>query len=475
MSELHPTDAELNALSGSTDSEQEVLYIPMGQSPYYTSFYKMLHRLLNVARRSGDLRVYKDGAMTFGVRAGRFLNSDTPVNFTGATAQALANNAVNYIYLTAAGVLTVNTSSFPTPSATPHLPLATIATGTASAGGVSGTYAEVDITDYRGRAIFQPAAGASAAIPEEITSFFAATDITGAEAETLSNNSNADSLHLHNIDNLTDGASYKKLSASNHGTLTSSGDADSLHSHAAKLNKALVSGHIFVGNGSGIAANVAMSGDATISNSGAVTIANDAITNAKIAANAAIARSKMETQQQFPFRIPMTSCRANKFNPLDTWDNQIDSTSFIIDNPGWQGEMGCGDVRLVSYEANSQLRTSYCFFEFIIPPEYVAGSTITLRIRVGTVGDGEYAETHNIKIQAFKVSDDGQMSAPIGNSGTVNFTYDFSNIDVTVNGSTLSPGDRLTACIRTRLQMTNDNFRRQCAIGSIIFYCDIRG
>lgn len=39
---------------------------------------------------------------------------------------------------------------------------------------------------------------------------------------------------------------------------------------------------IFVGNASGIATAVAMSGDATIANTGALTIANDAITTAKI-------------------------------------------------------------------------------------------------------------------------------------------------------------------------------------------------
>lgn len=47
---------------------------------------------------------------------------------------------------------------------------------------------------------------------------------------------------------------------------------------------ALANARILVGNISGIATAVAMSGDATIANTGAVTIANDAITTAKIAA-----------------------------------------------------------------------------------------------------------------------------------------------------------------------------------------------
>jgi len=148
MTELYPTDAQLNDLSGTTDGEQEVLFIPTGESPYYTSFYKMLYRLLDVARRAGDLRVYKDGALTCGVRPGRYLNGDGAVNYAGSTGNALANNDTNYVYLTADGTLTINTTGFPTPSETPHIPLATIVT---SAGDYS--INDGDITDYRGRAM----------------------------------------------------------------------------------------------------------------------------------------------------------------------------------------------------------------------------------------------------------------------------------------------------------------------------------
>ncbi len=149
MTELYPSDAELNALSGTTDNEQEVLFIATAEAPYYTSFYKMLQRLLKVARRGGDCRVFKDGDLTFGVRAGRYYNGDSTVNFSQVTGQVLTNNATNYVFLTADGTLTVNTTGFPTPSATPHIPLATIVT---SAGAYDGRDASEggDITDYRG-------------------------------------------------------------------------------------------------------------------------------------------------------------------------------------------------------------------------------------------------------------------------------------------------------------------------------------
>lgn len=149
MTEIYPTDAYLSDLSGTCDPEQEVLFVPIGESPYYTSFYKMLWRLLDVSRRAGDLRVYKDGDLTFAVRPGKYFDGDTAVDYAGSTGNALTNNATNYIYLTAAGVLTVNTTGWPAPSATPHLPLATIVT---NAGGYS--IQDGDLIDYRGRGLF---------------------------------------------------------------------------------------------------------------------------------------------------------------------------------------------------------------------------------------------------------------------------------------------------------------------------------
>lgn len=57
--------------------------------------------------------------------------------------------------------------------------------------------------------------------------------------------------------------------------------------------KSGASANIIVANAGGVPVYVVLSGDATISNAGALTIANNAITNAKIAAAAAIARTKL--------------------------------------------------------------------------------------------------------------------------------------------------------------------------------------
>lgn len=61
------------------------------------------------------------------------------------------------------------------------------------------------------------------------------------------------------------------------------------------LTKTLTSAHLFVGNASNVPIDVALSGDATLANTGALTIAASAVTNAKVSASAAIDFSKLAT------------------------------------------------------------------------------------------------------------------------------------------------------------------------------------
>ena len=155
MAEVYPSDADLNALSGTQDAEQEILAPTANTDPWKTEFYKLYYRLLAVARRAGDLRVYKDAALTYGVRAGKYFDGDTLVSYAGSTGNALTNNATNYIYLLAAGTLTINTTGFPVPSVTPHIRLAVITTS-------AGTYAPESghLVDWRGTSFLQTPAGA---------------------------------------------------------------------------------------------------------------------------------------------------------------------------------------------------------------------------------------------------------------------------------------------------------------------------
>jgi len=150
-----PSDATLDLLSGTT-LDPGIVCPEIGHEPHYTDLYKIYWLLAKLLAPLAGLRVYKDtsGDLKFGVEPGRYSDGDTAVSYAGASDQSLTDDATNSIYLTAAGALTVGTSGFPAAATTPHVPLATIATGTASAAAISGEYTFDDITDRRGEAIF---------------------------------------------------------------------------------------------------------------------------------------------------------------------------------------------------------------------------------------------------------------------------------------------------------------------------------
>lgn len=148
----NPTESALgstaaDALSGTTSANAQFIYCTIDDEIYYTEDYEkeaIADRILGLANQ---LRVVKDAALTYGVFAGKYMHGTTEVNYAGSTGNALTDDTTNYIYLTAAGTLTKNTTGFPDEGTTPHIPLATILTA-------SGAYAHTDITDMRGRAIF---------------------------------------------------------------------------------------------------------------------------------------------------------------------------------------------------------------------------------------------------------------------------------------------------------------------------------
>jgi len=156
MSESALSAADADALAGTTDSDLDITYCTIGQAAYYTADFQKEAKILRILGDTPSAcRVFKDGALTFGVRAGYFMDGDTLRTYAGAGTQALTDNDLNYIYLTTAGVLTVNLTGFPTPSDTPHIRLATILTA-------SGAYAHSAITSYRSTAAMHVSRGAGA-------------------------------------------------------------------------------------------------------------------------------------------------------------------------------------------------------------------------------------------------------------------------------------------------------------------------
>ena len=423
MTESYPTDATLNALSGTSDAEQGVYYPAISDKPWYTAFYKTLYRLLAATVRAGDLRAYKDGTLTFGVRAGKFLDGDTVRNYAGASAQALTNNQTNYIYVIADGTLTVNTTGFPTPSTTPHLPLATILTA-------AGTYAHTDVTDYRGRAFLNLCSGLSASDMAEAVAFFDATDISGAEAETLTDTSNADALHVHTLD---------------------SGVSD-VTATAAQLNEA---GTFF--------------GATDISGAQAETLSDGSNADALHVHS----RSGLEQDASQVYKLPLMAFRNNDGSAMGV---SAAATEFGIDAADGGGFWGNGNLTLNGTPANSTTATNYTAIEVPIPPEYDDGETIIVwvRIRHNTAGSPT-VDTAAIDAEIYELGLDGEPGADLnGSAEHTDVSSSWAYKSFTPNPADVVKGDKLLLVLKTTLAESG-GVDAWMEIGSVEVRLDIKG
>jgi hypothetical protein len=128
MAEAYPSDNEL--LNLQSDSETGVEYIATGTAPYYLHFRKLLHRLLLATRRSNDLRVYDEGGLEIGAKAGKFWLGTDLISYAGSAGNVLSDNKAGiYVYLNAQGSLVTNEyTGFPDMATTPHVRLGIVST-----------------------------------------------------------------------------------------------------------------------------------------------------------------------------------------------------------------------------------------------------------------------------------------------------------------------------------------------------------
>ncbi len=158
MAEVYPSDSEL--LNIISDTETGVEYIPTGTAPYYLHFRKLLYRLLLATQRANDLRVFDEGGLDIGVKAGKFWNGTSLVSFAGSSGNTLADDKTAvYVYLDSAGNLVINEyTAWPDMQTTKHVRLAVITT---SGGDITSI---VDARDHHSTAVPGAGSGGSAVI-----------------------------------------------------------------------------------------------------------------------------------------------------------------------------------------------------------------------------------------------------------------------------------------------------------------------
>jgi hypothetical protein len=151
-----------------------------------------------------------------------------------------------------------------------------------------------------------------------------------------------------------------------------------------------------------------------------------------------IARSALTQQDLVPYTIPLEAYRV--------WDAKatLPPTSAGTDDLGLiTGTVGTDAPRFRTGDAKATTVTQKTGFQFVLPAEYVAGETITLRLIAGmitTISDG----TATIDANAYKVGDTGAVGSDlVATAATTINSLTAANKDFTITPTGLVAGDVL--------------------------------
>ncbi len=211
MAETQLTDAEVLILQATQTAGEEAdgaadsgFQWSLPNEDYPKKMTRQEQKVLVMAAVSDAGRVFKDGDLTYGVRAIAWYNNGALVEKAEVTAQALANNDTNYVYYQADGTLVDNVTGFPADEA--FIPLATILTA-------AGTYAFGDITDKRQGAQVSPAGSVPLVVEENTAGVGAPNVLTAAETRKILSNEGSTATNYHTLPTAVAGLTFTFVNA----------------------------------------------------------------------------------------------------------------------------------------------------------------------------------------------------------------------------------------------------------------------
>lgn len=102
-----------------------------------------------------------------------------------------------------------------------------------------------------------------------------------------------------------------------------------------------------------------------------------------------------------------------------------------------------------------------CMFDFVLPPNYISGAAITLRVRAKTTALSGVANTLDAVVKAYTA--DGALGSDICATTIKTLTTSYADYDFTITGDGLSAGDKLN----TVLTLASEDDGTQDAVQTI--------
>ncbi len=186
------------------------------------------------------------------------------------------------------------------------------------------------------------------------------------------------------------------------------------------------------------------------------------ISNAEIAAAAAIVRSKMAQEDLAVYNINLYSLRQADQAPMGITGTTGDHFYDIATN----------SPVLFGNTPSSTTVTDISTFDFQLPPEYVDGETVTVRI---TAQVSATSDTNTLDLEAYEVTAlSGAVGSDINATTIKTMTSSAVAYDFTITPTTLVAGD-LLHFLMTSVNQDADGSDGILSIHAIQVLCDIKG
>lgn len=203
---------------------------------------------------------------------------------------------------------------------------------------------------------------------------------------------------------------------------------------------------------------------------GTIRVADGAISNAQVSSAADIVRSKMK-QELAKFILPLTSLRMH------------DDLASLLPNPSASDDLGFPvsqvfgtNSPLIESKDLKTLSTSlYARGGFVLPAEYDAGQSVTLRIRAGA--DTTVSDTSlDLDVELYEVDRDGGVGSDLCQTAAQSINnLTLADKDFTINPTGLAAGDQLDFRVEVAVVDSATATVVKAKITEIAFLIDIRG
>jgi hypothetical protein len=138
------------------------------------------------------------------------------------------------------------------------------------------------------------------------------------------------------------------------------------------------------------------------------------------------------------------------------------------------GTHGTGSPTVVGEAASGNTKTDKARFTFALPPEYVDGESVTVRVRAKeAVGAATVSTT--IDVECYKSDKEGGIGSDICATAAQDVTTSFANADFVITPTGLVAGDVLDIELTGVTTDTGGTVGTILTIGSVEVLCDIKG